>query len=327
MSYTSINSDEYNINLRISYLENVIYNLRNVLIAGNNAGANNIDMNGNNIKNVEEIGFDNGTGTGTLFFDPTALPNFEIACSGDLELRPTGVIDCNGQTLDVENGRFHKCNDFESPNNVDLNVICNGTADLVVITNNTNERMRINDTGVVSLQGGATYTSSTGVMNYTAIPTCSTLATTANQLCNYQTFDNVISWSPTLISSGGGVPTYFGNTGRYILINKLCIVHAELRINGFTTLALGDLTAGLPFTCSSNICASVAVGLQNSLNPPPPPPFPGGFIDFKMTVNAGSSVAEMYVRDTTTSPTYRRLTRNDITSTFRIRFSLSYFIQ
>lgn len=321
MTYTSINSDEYNINLRISYLENRIYNLRNVLIAGNNAGANNIDMNGNNIKNVEEIGFDNGTGTGTLFFDPTALPNFEIACSGDLELRPTGVIDCNGQTLDAENGRIHKCDEFESPNDVDLSVVCNGTADLVVTTNNTVERMRINDTGVVSLEGGTTYTSSTGVMNFPAVPTCSTLATTANQILNYQNLDNVISWFPTLISSGGGLPGYVANTGKYILINKLCITQAELRINSLGTLASGDLSAGLPFTCSSNICASVCIGLMNGINTTP------NFIDFKMIVNAGSNEAEMYVRDTRTSPTYRRMTRNDITTSFRSRFNLSYFIQ
>ena len=160
-----------------------------VLTVGNSAGANDINLNFNDITNANQVDFALGAATASLLFDPLAPANFEISCSGDLELRPTGSIDCNGATIDLTNGRIIKCDDIESPNNVDLNIICNGTADLVIETGGT-ERFRINDSGVATFS--------------TALPECSIVPTTGDQLVNKTYADSL----------GGGIPTYTDDTAR-----------------------------------------------------------------------------------------------------------------
>jgi hypothetical protein len=96
---------------------------------------------------TDDIHFTNGTGTATLQLD---APNFEISCGGNLELRPnTNIVDLTGNTLDMDGGKII-LNQMETLNNVDLNVVCKGTADIVVETNSV-ERLRINDTGGMTI--------------------------------------------------------------------------------------------------------------------------------------------------------------------------------
>lgn len=120
-----------------------------------------------------------GLNTGSIGFDPLAPANLEIVCSGDLELRPVGSIDCNGQTIDMTNGRIIKLDDIESPNNVDLNIICKGTSDLVIETGNV-VRLTIADTGVTT---------------FTTLPECSVVPINDNQLVNKLYTDQRITHS------------------------------------------------------------------------------------------------------------------------------------
>lgn len=98
--------------------------LDSVLTAGNNAGANDIDLNGNKILNVTEI-----------------------TATGDLSLNPVGSITCNGKTIDLTGGEIHKVPLIHSPNNVDLTIEGKGTGDLI-FTTNTVTRLKITDAGV-----------------------------------------------------------------------------------------------------------------------------------------------------------------------------------
>jgi hypothetical protein len=98
--------------------------LATVLAAGNSAGANDIDMNGNDILNVDTI-----------------------TASGNLTLNPIGSIDCNGKTIDMTGGEIHKIPLIHSQNNIDLTIEGKGTADLVFKTNNV-DRLKITDAGI-----------------------------------------------------------------------------------------------------------------------------------------------------------------------------------
>jgi hypothetical protein len=101
-----------------------VSDLATVLAAGNSAGANDIDMNGNDLLNVDEI-----------------------TASGNLTLNPVGSIDCNGKTIDMTGGEIHKIPLIHSQNNVDLTIEGKGTADLIFKTNNV-DRLKITDTGI-----------------------------------------------------------------------------------------------------------------------------------------------------------------------------------
>ena len=98
--------------------------LATVLAAGNSAGTNDIDMNGNDLLNVNAI-----TSTGDLF------------------LNPVGSIDANGNTINMTGGEIHNIPLIHSQNNTDLTIEGKGTADLVFKTNNV-DRLKITDTGI-----------------------------------------------------------------------------------------------------------------------------------------------------------------------------------
>lgn len=99
-------------------------NLSQVLTVGNSAGSTDIDVNGNDLLNVNEI-----------------------TSAGDLFLNPVGSIDCNGKTINMTGGEIHNCDLIHSQNNQDINIEGKGTGD-IVLTTNTVERLRINDSGV-----------------------------------------------------------------------------------------------------------------------------------------------------------------------------------
>ena len=99
-------------------------NLAQVLINGNSAGANDIDVNDNDLLDVNTI---------------TAI--------GDLRLNPVGSINCNGKTIDMTGGEIHKVPLIHSQNNIDLTIEGKGTADLIFKTNNL-DRLKITDAGV-----------------------------------------------------------------------------------------------------------------------------------------------------------------------------------
>jgi len=98
--------------------------LATVLAAGNSAGANDIDMNGNDLLNVNTI-----------------------TSTGDLMLNPVGSIDANGKTLNMTGGEIHNVPLIHSQNNTDLTIEGKGTGDVILKTNNV-DRLKITDAGV-----------------------------------------------------------------------------------------------------------------------------------------------------------------------------------
>jgi hypothetical protein len=101
-----------------------VSDLATVLAAGNSAGANDIDLNGNDLLNVNEI-----------------------TSGADLFLNPVGSIDCNGKTINMTGGELHNIPLMHSQNNINLTIEGKGTADLVFKTNNVN-RLTITDAGL-----------------------------------------------------------------------------------------------------------------------------------------------------------------------------------
>jgi hypothetical protein len=107
------------------------------------------------------------------------------------------------------------------------------------------------------------YNPSTSIMNFSAPPTCSIGASGANQLANWNNFQQT-SFIPTLISSGGGTCTYTTQTGRYIKMFNLCIFSAEIQISS-SSLFTGDLSVSLPIANSSNSSSSFDIGLCDNM--------------------------------------------------------------
>jgi hypothetical protein len=113
-------------------------NLDDVLTIGNNAGANNIDMNGQDITNVDEIE--------TKVIKTQLLSNLDIQADLDIIFNPGGIIDANGKTLNMRNGEIHAAHLIHGRNNTDFKVQAKGTGDLILETSNT-ERLKITDSG------------------------------------------------------------------------------------------------------------------------------------------------------------------------------------
>ena len=112
--------------------------LDSVLSAGNNAGANNIDMNAQDITNVDEIE--------TKIIKTQLLTNLEIQADNDIIFNPNGIIDANGKTLNMRNGEIHAAHLIHGRNNTDFKVQAKGTGDLIIETNNV-ERLKITAAG------------------------------------------------------------------------------------------------------------------------------------------------------------------------------------
>jgi len=112
--------------------------LDSVLTAGNNAGANDIDMNAQDITNVDEIE--------TKVIKTQLLSNLDIQADLDIIFNPGGIIDANGKTINMRNGEIHAAHLIHGRNNTDFKVQAKGTGNLILETSNT-ERLKITDTG------------------------------------------------------------------------------------------------------------------------------------------------------------------------------------
>jgi archaellin len=113
-------------------------NLDDVLTIGNNAGSNNIDMNGQDIVNIDEVE--------TKIIKTQLLSNLDIQADLDIIFNPNGIIDANGKTLNMRNGEIHAAHLIHGRNNTNFKVQAKGTGDLIFETNNI-ERLKITDTG------------------------------------------------------------------------------------------------------------------------------------------------------------------------------------
>jgi hypothetical protein len=166
-----------------------------------------------------------------------------------------------------------------------------------------------------------TYNPSTGVMSFPVPPICTTSATSANQLVNFQNFASAaLSPTPILVSSGGGTATYNAATtiGRVVRLNNVCIFQLELQATNIASLNAGTLTIPLPFTnsaCPASFAVGQIVGLAAA-----------GAAEITASADPSSNSIFLGIRRTVASTATVALEKADITNTFRIRIGGSYFV-
>jgi len=115
------------------------------------------------------------------------------------------------------------------------------------------ERMRINGSGTVILQGGSTSATGVGI----TFPATQSASSDANTLDDYEEG----TWSPTL----GGTSTYNSQQiALYTKVGRLVTVTFEIHVN---VLGTGSTTtiSGLPFSCTSASGARGSIGFFSGL--------------------------------------------------------------
>jgi len=135
-----------------------------------------------------------------------------------------------------------------------LNSSTNGTGTLlpIEIRMNSNPAMSINISSIC---------------NFNNVPTCSTSASTTNQLVNWNNFTSPISYNPVLQDSGGNTlnsGNYNTRVGRYIQIGNLVWVQVRIQISGKGGLGVAgnDIQITLPTTASniSDLTQALSIG-------------------------------------------------------------------
>ena len=235
---------------------------------------NSIDQNGNWTLLAKEIDFNSGTGTASLQMDPLAPANFEIVCSGDLELKPTGSIDCNGKTINMTGGEIHNCPLVHSQNNNDIIIEGKGTGDVILKTNNVN-RITVDDTGVLTSTGRFVLNTTLGNPSSTASLTLTDTASTNSMLfvvnANSTNYNSIVQLGDQVIAA---TPQ---NTEALVLTSNSTTTTSGVRITATSALiGAGGTTAaptaalsfsGSTITPTGNFAAttiSVATGGTNN---------------------------------------------------------------
>jgi hypothetical protein len=197
MSYTS----NFNLNQRVSYLESEIskiapipvggYNLANVLTIGDNAGANDIDLNGNELQNVSEISFDSATpiismvdsSLPTRFINLNAsVPNITI--TDGINTNIITPLGSGGTTANTQNVEITDVN-----NNQTYYPILSGSSTGF-------NPCRVNSTGL-------TYNAQTEVLSLGSLPECSDVPSSNSQLVNKLYVDGLLPPPLSAVLSAG----------------------------------------------------------------------------------------------------------------------------
>lgn len=205
--------------------------LATTLLAGNSAGATDIDLN-----------------------DNTLLKCAEITSTADLLLNPTGSIDANGKTLNMTNGEIHNCPLIHSQNNNDIDIEAKGTGNVVLKTSNT-DRLIVNDTGEWTINGGSgtagevLTSNGAGVSpSWTSVPAPS---------YTWQT------WTPTFtgLTTGNGTLN-----ARYLQIGPLTTVYVSFVLGSTSLITGGVVITNLPINANfSNINSGIGTALSGYL--------------------------------------------------------------
>jgi len=157
--------------------------LANTLLAGNSAGATDIDLN-----------------------DNTLLKCAEITSTTNLLLNPTGSIDANGKTIS-------NCPLIQSQNNNDIDIEAIGTGNVVLKTFNT-DRLIINDTGEWTINGGSGTAGEVLLSNGSgSSPSWGSAPTPANVFNNIVYFGNATPTTPLKLY-------YLDTTGDWVLASN-----------------------------------------------------------------------------------------------------------
>jgi hypothetical protein len=333
--------------------------LANVLLTGNTAGATDINLNNNSLLNCSEItssanlvleptsGFVDlsgntldmgsgeihqcrlihslnnnnitveGRGTGNLLLRTNNVSRLTVGATGTLTFQGGMSYNNVSNTLTATNFTGLASNSTSSVNSTNLLVTADNTngayyPTFVKTTGSGNKPFFIDTASPM------TYNPVTGVMVFPQPPACGVSATTTNQLVNFNNF-GFGSSAPSLISSGGGAPTYNAlRLGRSLKINNFCIYSFELQAVNIAGLNAGDLSVSLPFPVSSDVTASFCVGFVSGLAA-------AGAVEITASADAGASVITLGIRRAITDTGVSNLTKADIANNFRIRISGTYF--
>ncbi len=223
-----------------------------------------------------------------------------------ITISPNGTSSTSLITIhnnsDVANSGFLQLSINASSATVASSAIGTGTANNLILSAGGTTAQTINAT--------------TGVTSFgTIVPTCSTSASTTNQLTNYANFLST-NYVPTIISSGGGTCTYTTQDGRFVKIGNLCVFSVEVQSSSMASLNAGDLSISLPQQNNTTSASSFTVGLINGMNT--------ASVYFAASCGANGNNANLFFK-TGASANTANITKGDVQGgSFRVRIGGAY---
>lgn len=223
-----------------------------------------------------------GTSNTPLTITSSGTGSVDVTSPVDINLNPVGSVVVGSGNLNMNQHEIHNCALIHSQNNVDIVVEGKGTADVILKTNGVN-RFTLSDLGVGT---------------FSALPECSVVPTTGNQLVNKTYIDGVIgagSYVPRIVATGGdSISDYYMDGIKY-------------RCHRFTTVGTSTLTFSSVLSNATIDMAIIGGGGKGGSSPNGPSGAGGGggagcFIFFKnvriaigtptlsVTVGAGGTV-------------------------------------
>lgn len=128
------------------------------------------------------------------------------------------------------------------------------------------------------------------------------------------------TWTPTLVSSGGGTPTYGTQSGLYTKVGSRVTVDGFLVISAFNTLAAGTLTiAGLPFTCNASAHGTAHIPYWGILSAN------ASSLNGYVVLNT-ATIALLWVTGAGQAFGSTQLTKADITAAMTFIFTATYYV-
>jgi hypothetical protein len=189
-----------------------------------------------------------------------------------------------------------------------------------IIFGTTNaERLRISSSGGLSL--GTTTDPGTGAFISTGLhtllggqikfPATQNASSDANTLDDYEEG----TWTPALVCSGGGTPTYSQRFGLYIKVGRLVAIEGRISLSSLGGGTGSISIAGLPFTVTSSN-STLQVGYSASIA--------GAGVWMGGYVASGTTTAQLIFRAAAATPWTTVMTTTDAGATFDVVFSFHY---
>ncbi len=133
-----------------------------------------------------------------------------------------------------------------------------------------------------------------------------------NASANANTLDDYEEgmFTPTIVSSGGGTPTYAQQSGGYTKIGQLVQFQIGVILATLGTLAAGNImVGGLPFASHGNLTAPVSVPMWVLTT---------AAVAVPAEIAAGTSVVTLYLVTVATANAFNPLTQANLAATTRL---------
>jgi hypothetical protein len=185
------------------------------------------------------------------------------------------------------------------------------TNDPVLLITNGTERLRLNTSGTVILQGGSTSATGVGI----TFPATQSASSDANTLDDYEEG----TWTPVLTDLTNNA-TMTSTVGRYIKIGRTVSLQAQVQTSSLGSVTGNIYISGLPFQAegtAGNYAGSVAGSASNlaiTANQ-----------SVSILTDPGASFLQLFMWDDAAGTT--RMQASEWSSDGSIRFSITYFSQ